>query len=51
MERREVREAVGSPIECTMKAQTVAEEWVLAHPRYRLAGWRCEVDKPKERPA
>jgi len=51
MERREVREAVGSPIECTLKAQTVAQEWVVAHPRYRLSGWRCEVDRPAERPA
>ncbi len=51
MERREVREQVGSPIECTMKAQTIAQEYVVEHPRYRLMGWRCEVDKPRENPA
>ncbi len=51
MERREVREPVGSPIECTMKAQTIAQEYVVEHPRFRLQGWRCEVDKPRENPA
>ncbi len=51
MERREVREPVGSPIECTLKAQTIAQEYVVEHPRFRLSGWRCEVDKPRETPA
>ena len=48
---REVREPMGSPMECTMRAQTVAQEYVVMHPRYRLSGWRCEVDKPRESPA
>lgn len=48
---REVREPMGSPIECTMRAQTLAQQFVIAHPRYRLSGWRCEVDKPREVPA
>ncbi len=51
MERREVREPVGSPIECTLKAQAIAQEYVVEHPRFRLSGWRCEVDKPRENPA
>ena len=51
MEPREVREAVGSPMECTMRAQPIAQEYVVEHPRFRLQGWRCEVDKPRERPA
>ena len=49
--QREMREPVGSPIECAMRAQTIAQEYVVAHPRYRLQGWRCEVDKPRESPA
>ena len=48
---REVREPMGSPIECAMRAQTLAQQFVIAHPRYRLSGWRCEVDKPREFPA
>ncbi len=51
MERREVREEVGSPIECALKAQTTGQYYVMTHPRYRLSGWRCEVDRPRENPA
>lgn len=51
LERREVREQVGSPMECTMRAQTIAQEYVVGHPRFRLQGWRCEVDRPRESPA
>ncbi len=51
MEKREIREAVGSPIECALKAQTSGQSFVVTHPRYRLSGWRCEVDRPTERPA
>jgi len=51
VEPREVREPMGSPIACAVQAQTLAQRWVVAHPRYRLSGWRCEVDKPREFPA
>lgn len=51
VERREVREEVGSPIECALKAQTTGQHYVIEHPRYRLSGWRCEVDRPRESPA
>ncbi|MBC7801206.1 MAG: hypothetical protein H7Z10_11335 [Gemmatimonadaceae bacterium] len=50
MERREMREEVASPIECTLKAQTTGQKFVVSNPRYRLSGWRCEVDKPREHP-
>ena len=51
MQRREVREEVGSPIECALKAQTTGHNYVTLNPHYRLHGWRCEVDKPRESPA
>ena len=50
-EKREVRQEVSNAIDCMLKSQTDAEQWVHAHPRYRLQGWRCEVDKPREEPA
>lgn len=50
-EKREVRQEVGGAIECMLKSQTDAEHWIATHPRYRLQGWRCEVDKPREEPA
>lgn len=51
LERREILDHVGSAIECTIRAQNVAQEYVVAHPAYQLKGWRCEVDKPRETPA
>lgn len=48
---REVREPMGSPIECAIRAQSLAQQFVVSHPSYRLSGWRCEVDKPREFPA
>lgn len=49
--QKEVREEVGSPISCAMRAQMVAQDYLHAHPRLRLQGWRCEVDRPRESPA
>ncbi len=51
LDQREVREAVASPIACAMMAQTYAQDYLDGHPRLRLQGWRCEVDRPKESPA
>ena len=51
VERREVREEVGSALECALKAQTTGHNYVTSHPRFRLSGWRCEVGKPRETPA
>lgn len=51
LEPREARQEVSSPIACIVQAQATAQTYVQAHPKYRLQGWRCEVDKPRERPA
>ncbi len=51
LERREALDHVGSAIECTMRAQNVAQAYIQSHPAYRLKGWRCEVDTPRESPA
>lgn len=48
IEPREMREEVATPIECFIKAQTTGQQFVVSNPRYRLSGWRCEVDKPRE---
>lgn len=51
VEPREVREPMASPIACAMQGQTMAQQFVASHPRFRLQGWRCEVDRPREVPA
>ena len=50
-ERREVLDRVSSSIECTMRAQNIAQAYLATHPTYQLRGWRCEKDKPRELPA
>jgi len=50
-EPHEVREPVGSAMACAVEAQPMAREYVASHPRYRLKGWRCEIDHPPEAPA
>lgn len=51
MERSELVGRNLSPIECIVKAQEVGQEWINGHPQWRLAGWRCERDKPRQTPA
>ena len=51
LEPREVRQEVGSTMACTLQAQVTARDYVASHPQYRLKGWRCEVDHPREAPA
>ena len=51
MERREPFTEYANPIMCTISAQRHAQEYLEAHPKYTLARWRCEVDRPQERPA
>ncbi len=51
IERREPLAGPASALECTINAQAHAQEYVVSHPKYRLARWRCEVDKPAEDPA
>ncbi len=50
----ERREALVPPVDmmsCTMRAQMTATDYLEAHPTYRLAGFRCEIDKPRELPS
>ncbi len=51
VERREPLGPEASAMQCTMSAQIVAQEYVDEHPTYRLSAWRCEVNKPEQRPA
>jgi len=36
---------------CTLRAQNSAQDYLETHPAYRLAGFRCEQDKPRELPS
>ena len=36
------------PIGCIMAGQRYGEAWLEEHPKWRLAGWRCEL--PPGRP-
>ena len=51
MERREPLGQRAGAMECAMNAQAHAQQYVSSHPLYRLRGWRCEVDRPREAPA
>lgn len=51
MERRESVGRELSAIECIVTAQQYGQQWVDGHPQWRLAGWRCERDRPRESPA
>ena len=51
IERREAMNGPSGALQCTISAQEHAQAYLEAHPKYRLAGWRCEVDKPAEKPA
>lgn len=50
----ERREALVEPVDmmsCTVRAQSVAQEYLVTHPLYRLSRFRCERDHPAESPA
>lgn len=51
IERRQVFERPLTERECLMNAQSVAQEYLAEHPQWRLARWRCEINKPDEDPA
>ncbi|MBV8916072.1 MAG: hypothetical protein JOZ05_23925 [Acetobacteraceae bacterium] len=51
LERRQPLEAAANLIQCTLGAQTMAQDYLRSHPAYSLRGWRCEMDKPRESPA
>ena len=48
VEKRVQMEESSSPMACTMSGQQRAQEYLRAHPTYRLKGWRCEVDLPRQ---
>jgi hypothetical protein len=48
-EQRPVFEEPLTGMACMMNAQRVAIQYVEEHPDWKLAGWRCEVDKPASR--
>ena len=51
VERRETLDGSTSALQCTIEAQQYARAYLEGHPKYRLARWRCEIDKPVEKPA
>ena len=48
MERRVPFDAEPNPMQCMMNAQTRAQHFLRLHPQWRLARWRCEVNRPGE---
>lgn len=37
-----------SPMECVLRGQVYAADWLADHPKWRFARWRCEVDVPRQ---
>jgi hypothetical protein len=35
---------------CMVQGQQIAQEWLADHPKWMLAGWRCEQNIPRQRP-
>ncbi len=48
MEKRPVLEGELTPEACLMTAQKYAVAFVAEHPQWRFAGWRCEMDVPRQ---
>jgi hypothetical protein len=36
---------------CMMNAELLGQQYVEEHPQYRLSGWRCESNVPRQDPA
>jgi hypothetical protein len=51
IEDRPVFEQPLTPMSCMMNAQFVGQQYVNAHPDWRMARWRCEVNVPRQNPA
>lgn len=51
VEQRPMFEEPLTSMACMMTAQQTASYYVRDHPQWQLARWRCERDKPRERPA
>jgi hypothetical protein len=49
IEKRLPMEDFTNPSACMMGAQQRAQEYLVAHPKWHLSGWRCEVDLPKQK--
>jgi hypothetical protein len=41
-EVRPVLEQELSPTTCVVEGQQIALDWLAGHPKWTLAGWRCE---------
>jgi hypothetical protein len=50
-EARPAFEQALTPMSCMMNAQLVGEQYVAAHPEWRMASWRCELNVPRRNPA
>ena len=51
VENRPMTEYPLTPISCMVEAQPMASDFLRAHPKYHLASFRCEIDKPVEKQA
>lgn len=51
VERRDPLTEYLSVSACTTQAETMAGRYLAGHPKWMLAGWRCEIDKPQQDPA
>jgi hypothetical protein len=51
VEKRDPLEAFSNPSACMMDAQQRAQEYLVAHPKWHLSGWRCEVNLPHQEKA
>lgn len=51
VEKRQAFEQQLTPFACMMNAQKVAQQYLAEHPAWRLSGWRCELNVPRQQPA
>jgi len=51
VENRPMSEFPLTPMGCMVSAEPVASTFLREHPKYHLASWRCEIDKPVEKQA
>ncbi len=51
VEKRPMVEEPMSAMACMVQAQPMASDFLRSHPKYHLASWRCEIDKPVEKQA
>jgi hypothetical protein len=49
-EQRPVFEDPLTLMSCMMNGQKTGAEYVRDHPLWKLASWRCEVNKPSQQP-